>query len=150
MRTRPAARAKILTSLVIGGVLLLQAQAVFPVRRLWPFLDYPMYRTAHYAGESVPRYRVVGIAADGREVEMDPASLGLSFFKHLHGPVEALETGDAERFAIFADVFRERQGTTIVAARLENHPVVIDTSGTREGDLVVVTELRLPGEGAAR
>jgi len=143
----PSRAARIVATLVIIFVLALQAQAVFPLRRVWPFLDYPMYRTAHYAGEAVPRFHILVTTDSGATMEMDPASLGISFFKHLHGPVEAMQEGDHERFEEFVEIFEARQEVAVASARLENRPVRLDESGTvSEEPPVTITEMARHGD----
>jgi len=141
--TIPSRAARVLATLVILFVLAMQAQAVIPLRRLWPLLGYPMYRTAHYAGEAVHRYHVFATTTGGAEVELGPDSLGLSFFKHLYGPVEALQQGDRARLATFVAIYEKRHGVTLREVRLEDRPIVIGDSKVTEEEPTTLARVTL-------
>jgi hypothetical protein len=117
-----------LVSAVIVAVLVLQAVATFdlfprllgrPSSYFWPFLDYPMYRRAHYEGETIEVYRVVGLLEGGGETVIEPADLGLSFWKFRDGFVWAIRQRDGARLAVYAEHYRARAGRRLAALRLE-------------------------------
>src|SRR5437667_6308265 len=106
-------------SVVIAVVLMLQFAATFdlfprlvsrPSHLFWPFVNYPMYRAAHYEGAVIERYRVFGRAADGSEVEVAPSDLGLNFRKFQDVAVAALLRRDVPRVSAFAEMYRVRMG----------------------------------------
>ena len=132
-------------SLVIAVILTLQFAASFdlfprlvsrPSSLFWPFLNYPMYRGAHYEGAVIERYRVFGRAADGTEVEVTPGDLGLNFRKFQDLPVAALLRYDAPRVAAFAEIYRARMGTRLVAMRVERHGDILTRHGLQPGQPV--------------
>ncbi len=145
---------RVVVSIVIGAVLVLQAAASFallaPLTRrgahwLWPFLDYPMYSRAYREGASVERPVVIGTLPDGREVEVRPADLGINFWRFQNGVVEMLRRGDYKWLAVHADLYRARQGTPLVRLRLESRPLVVARDGVRPGVPAVLAEAELPG-----
>jgi hypothetical protein len=125
-------------SLVIAVVLSLQLAATFDLfprflsrstHLFWPFMNYPMYRAAHYEGSVIERYRVFGRAADGSEIEVTPDDLGLNFRKFQDIVVAALRSGDMPSVAAFAEIYRVRMGTRLVAMRLERHGHMLTLDG---------------------
>jgi hypothetical protein len=45
---------------------------------LYPFVSYPMYSRAHYEGETINKYVIVGEFADGSEVAILPETIGMT------------------------------------------------------------------------
>jgi hypothetical protein len=145
----------LIVSTIIAVVLALQVVATFdlfprllsrPSRTFWPFLDYPMYRRAHYEGDLIERYLVLGRRADGAEVEVTPGDLGLNFWKFRYEVVGALRNGDRPRAAAFADMYRARHGTRLVALRLERHGDTLTRDGLRPAPPEQIAALSF-GEG---
>ena len=139
-----------LASLVVVAVLTLQAAAVFGAisSLLWPFTDYPMYREAHYDGERLNRYTVVGILGEATEVTLLPEDLGFNlwqFEKHLVRPLsrQHMEREDEKRLAIALQIYQAKHRRTLTALRLENHPFVLSKSGMREAPTEVVKTVNL-------
>ena len=134
-----------LSSLIIFSCLVLQSFAVFhPVSpRLWPFLDYPMYGRAHYQGEAVRQFVVVGIFADASEARILPKDLGLDFWKFEYGPVQMLRRGDVESLKPYAQLYNDRQNKQLVGIRLENHPLTLSDQGVRAAAPQVLNSVSL-------
>jgi hypothetical protein len=138
-------------SVVIAVILLLQVAATFDLYRfasrpshlLWPFMDYPMYRGAHYEGAVLARYRVFGKTADGAEVEVTAGDLGLNFRRFQDIVVDALRHGDTARVAPFADHYRGRLGIRLVAMRVERHGDILTRDGLRPAPPVQFTAVAL-------
>ena len=61
-----------------------------------------MYGRAHYQGEAVRQFVVVGIFADASEARILPKDLGLDFWKFEYGPVQMLRRGDVESLKPYA------------------------------------------------
>ena len=125
--------AKIALSFFIVAVV--GAQILFAFKpphrfRYWPFLSYPMYNMPHYAGDTVPVYRLTGILEDGRAVPIGAADLNLKFFQFLHGPVRAILRGDKQALRPYVDDWNRRRGENIATVRLENHAVGLAEDGT--------------------
>jgi hypothetical protein len=139
-------------SVVIATVLTLQVCATFDLfprfvsrasDRFWPFMDYPMYRSAHHEGSLIEWYRVLGQCADGSEVELTPVDIGLNFSKFRHIFVAAIRSTDRPRVAAFADVYRVRRGTRFVAMRLERYGLVLTREGLRPSPTFQVATVSL-------
>ena len=120
-----------LTSLAILIFLTLQVYAIFAhvSPRLWPFLDYPMYKQARYAGETLNQYFLFGILKDLTEVPIFPGDLGLDFWKFEQGPVLALRRKDREKLKTYVQLYQSRHNKQLVSLRLENHPLVLSREG---------------------
>jgi hypothetical protein len=109
-------------SVLIAAVLGLQLLAGLGKRakEWWPFLEYPMYRTARSRGEEIPRYVLHGVQADSSEIELSPADFGLNPQKFRKDLVGAVLKGDEEAVGRFADIYAERTGgMTFAGLRLE-------------------------------
>jgi hypothetical protein len=155
---------RILVSLVILGTLGLQGSQTFrfdlvakrlgvpeslrwrlAVPYLFPFLDYPMYSLAHYEGETVPRYRIYGITADGTELAIDHRALDIKYFlyrKSFLWPVQRQEA--TPELLALVDVFERRSGATLKALRLENSPVSVTAEGLRDEPAETLLTFALP------
>lgn len=95
---------------------------------LYPFIDYPMYWTPHYKGESISQPVAIGILADGREVPILPEDLNLHFWLHQEFLV-ALDQGAQEEIDLYVRRYQDLQGVQLTGIRLENHPVSIREEG---------------------
>ena len=129
-----------IVSVVIAAVLTLQLMATFdlfpalvsrPSSLFWPFIDYPMYRYARYEGSIIERFRVFGRRTDGTEVEVTADDLGLNFRKFRDLFVYAVRDPDTRRVTAFAEVYRIRMGTRLVAIRVERHGDIVTRDGLR-------------------
>jgi hypothetical protein len=141
-------------SVVIAVVLMLQLAATFdlyprflsrPSHLFWPFMDYPMYRYARYEGSIIERHRVVGRRPDGSEVEVTAADLGLNFRRFQEIVVRALRGGDRPTTAAFAEIYRARMGTRLVAMRLERHGDILTRDGLQPAQPIEVATVSLEG-----
>jgi hypothetical protein len=141
-----------LVSLVIAVVLVLQAAASFdvlpklfsrPSYVLWPFMTYPMYRSAHYEGTLIERFRVVGQTVAGAEVELTPIDFGLNFRKFQDIAVPAVRSRDMPQVAMFAEIYRVKSGIRLVAIRLERHGHVLTRDGLRPAQPVQLAAVSL-------
>lgn len=142
---------RLAVSAVIFAVLGVQAIAAFgltpgPVERspfLWPFLDYPMYTQPHYEGDAVPRYRVVGVTEDGREVEITPESLGTDFWIYRNAFLFSFRfRGERHELESGVQLYELRHGVSLLEVRLENRPLVVTREGTMDGEVVRVGTAR--------
>lgn len=155
-------RARPLISLFILIILALQAVAGFRVfcppksfrnlsslrilcpPLLWPFLDYPMYSSPHYAGDTISQPLVFGILEDSSEVPILPEDLGLDYWQFMRGLVEdGLLRDRRERIKIYAELYRSRHNKKLTGLRLKNHPFVLSREGAYRVSPRVVKEIRL-------
>ena len=110
---------------------------------LWPFLDYPMYYSAHHPGEPVNHFVLVGLLADGSEQLIRPADLGLDPLQFFDGPVAAVRSVDRASLRVFLDHDERRRRQALVAVRLENRPVALGAHGLEAGPVQVVRTVDL-------
>jgi hypothetical protein len=141
-----------IVSVVIAVILMLQLAAGFdlyprfvsrPSHLLWPFMNYPMYRGAHHEGDVIARYRVFGQAAAGFEVEVTPSDLGLNFRKFQDIVVDAVRRRDVARVAPFAELYRTRSGTRLVAMRVERQGDILTRHGLQAAPPVQLAAVAL-------
>jgi hypothetical protein len=109
--------------------------------KLWPFLDYPMYNAAHFPGEQLVHYVVVGEPADSQAIEVTPAALGISDREYRQGLVDAMIQRDQERLAPYVARLEQHSGRKLRALRLENRPWVLAEDGVRQGAPVIICSL---------
>ena len=144
-------------SLVIIALLVLQTIASFnltfgPIERspfLYPFLDYPMYQGAHYKGETIDEYFIVGILEDSSEVPILPEDLGFdNVWLYRKGFVRAVLRGNQARIKDYAELYKSKQNEVLIGLRVEIHPVSLSRVGVEPGPPRVIIELQL--ESAVR
>lgn len=111
---------------------------------LWPFLSYPMYRAAHYPGDSIDRYRLVGVTESG-ETRLTPRVLGISYWIWLKEIVTPLELERTVEFDVFKRRYEERAGEPLLEIRLENNPLVLERDGVEEAEPRTVRTVRVDG-----
>jgi hypothetical protein len=155
---RPGPRAhRRLVSLLVVLVLALQAHVTilflprdrFPALRsirpprLWPFVDYPMFDAPHHVGDTYSAYRIVGIEADGSEVEIRGEDLGLGrwHFRKVRREIESLKRPAAVR--AFADLYRRRGGRPLAGFRIEDHKWIFTPDGFVPGPVESVRQVML-------
>ena len=126
-------------SLVIVAVLLAQGVATFGAFEHlgWPFVDYPMYREARYAGQSINRFTVVGTLADGTDVRLTPEDLHLSIFQYHGGLMPAMVGRDVQEVRTYLEPYRAAASAPLIRVRLENDPVYVTASGGVPGPVQV-------------
>ena len=117
-------------SFVISVILTLQLAASFdlfprflsrPSHFLWPVMNYPMYSSAHY-------------------------DLGLNFRKFQDLTIAALRDRDVRRAAAFAEIYRVRMGTRLVAMRLERDGYVLTRDGLQPAPPVRLSAVLLQAQ----
>lgn len=134
-----------IASAFILACLLAQAATSFtPLgERFWPFLNYHMYRKAHYEGEAVYQYALIGIAAEGDEVPIRPEDLNLTFYKFHWGLVDAIRFNDLTELNKYVSWYETKFGRQLSAVRLENHPYKIVREGIVRAEPFVVKVVAL-------
>lgn len=157
MIARPGERTgRLAVSAVILAVLGFQAVATVgltpgPIEKspfLWPFLDYPMYTQPHYEGDAVPRYSVIGVTDDGREVEITPESLGTDFWIYRNAFLFSFKyRSKRHELESGVQLFERRHGVSLLEVKLDNWPIVVTREGTTDGDTVRVGTAGRTGPG---
>jgi hypothetical protein len=99
----------------------------------WPFVNYPMYSQAHYAGEKLNQFFVYGLLPDLSEVPIVPRDLGITFYQ-FQALVEALNQGNMEESRFYAQEYEIRHDQPLIGLRLESHPMILEEGGWREGE----------------
>jgi hypothetical protein len=144
-----------LVSLVIAVILMLQLAGTFdlfpwllsrPSHRFWPFMNYPMYRSARYEGAVIGQYRVFGRAVDGSEVEVTASDLGLNFRKFQDIVVAAVRHRDMPRVVAFGEMYRVKTGARLVALRVERHGHILTRDGLQPAPPVQLPAVSLQGQ----
>jgi hypothetical protein len=125
-----------LISVAILMVLALQAFAGFidTGRWGWPFLAYPMYKTAHHDGERILHdFTLYAKTADGDRIEVTRDDLGLGFWHFEKFIFAAIRQGDLEKPQIIANEYCKRHNRRIVGLVLEDKGIAISRSGMVTG-----------------
>ncbi len=100
---------------------------------LYPFLDYPMYKTAHLEGESIDNYALIGVFADNTQKQLAPSDFGLSLYQFNRGLVEAVKTDNLSKIRDYTSAYNQISEPPFVQLQLENRPLVITADGVKEG-----------------
>lgn len=131
---KPSAVKLVLSAVIVAAVLL---QALACVGRInpnyWPFLNYPMYRTARSASDTIVEYVVRATTEEGSEIHVTKEDLGVNHFKFRGGFIAALKAGDAGRAQVYAEIYRQRRGRSIRAFRLSTREIAWADGEVRAG-----------------
>jgi hypothetical protein len=108
----------------------------------YPFLDYPLYNQAHYSGEKINQFKVIGILVDNREVPILPEDMGLRFWLFQRF-IDAVNQEKREQIAAYVEMYQSRHDRQITALRLENHPLILSGKGVLQDTPIVWKVYRL-------
>ena len=139
-------------SFVILSIIILQAAASLGIvskffynDRLWPILDYPMYSSAHYQGDSIDQYFLYGLLEDGSELPIPKEDLGLNFWKFLRGPVYAIIQDDVKLLNKYVKLYEDLHNQRLIGLRLENQPLILTKQGINPIPAQIVKTIQLGG-----
>ena len=111
----------------------------------WPFLDYPMFSEAHYAGESVEHFFATGTLADGTALQLQPGDRRSRL--EPRRVVAALIDGDEAALRRFAGEFRDEHGIRLVELRLQVEDLTLSRDGFVAGRRRTLSRVELaPGK----
>lgn len=121
-------------SCLIIGILSLQTFASFvdPGRWGWPFIAYPMYKTAHHDGERVLyNIKVFAMHPDSSENLISAGDVPFWIFRRkLLGGVT---TGNRAAVQPLVSLYCERTGRQVVGVRIEDMGVALSHKGVVRG-----------------
>lgn len=123
-------------SVVIAGVLGAQAVASFGnTDRYFPFLWYPMYAKAHYAGERIDvGHRVYAVTADGVRHPVNAADLNIDFWRYERKFSQPLIAGQIANVAPFLKTVAAKY-PSVVALQVDDYPMIITHNGPEAAPL---------------
>jgi hypothetical protein len=136
MITSNNALARFFVSVVIAGILSIQAVAGFvdTGRWGWPFLAYPMYKNAHYEGERIDIYLTAyAVLADSTRVAINPSDLNLSFWLYWYNVVTPIQHARLDLLEPVLKRYCEETGNQVTKLHLEDRGVAIGRDGPIEG-----------------
>lgn len=118
----------------------------FMFKRLWPFICYPMYSIPHFQGENVPIYSLIGVKADGTEVQMTPEDMGLGLSYHLwqKRPVTSMRVGTFEDLPPHLERYKKRTGNLLREVKLINSPARMVEGKIEKLPPITVATYRVP------
>jgi hypothetical protein len=134
---------KVYAAVVIAGFLLPASLAVPPRSVVaggyyWPILDYPMYSTAHHAGEAVLRYelRVRSCRDDTQVLPMPARTVGIELFafERMLADVRTARASAARSKARLDAALRRVVPPAFCRAEIWEQRYVITTEGLRSFD----------------
>jgi hypothetical protein len=118
-------------SVVIFTVLAIQLVVGFvdTGRWGWPFIAYPMYKTAHYDGERLDHDRAVyAILRDSQRVQLTREQLGMDFWMFYYNVVVPIVSA-RHRLRSFAGLMCARFEGALVALEVTDVGVAISRDG---------------------
>ena len=126
-------RYKVLVSIAILLVIVLH---VLPVvskglrKRVWPFLDWAMYKDAVPAGPVHADIRqLVGVTRKGGRIDVEDDTVGVSSFVMDRLYIKPMLQGDSSAARELAGLLNRRRGDSIVEVRLETKTYTVTDSG---------------------
>lgn len=84
----------------------------------WPFIDYALFREAHYPGEMLTTWLIRAKARSGAEVELSPLGVDWVMGVKVHNLTNALVDGDRERVLRWCATYGEVSGDPLVSLEL--------------------------------
>ena len=148
----PARLGRLIASALIVGALGLQALAgsgahmkVLGLTResAWPFIDYALFREAHYPGESLDTWLVRAQASSGAEVELSPLGVDWVMGVKVHHLTNALADGDREELLRWCKTYGEVSGDPLVSLELFETRYVLERDGFTQGESQSIGQLTL-------
>jgi hypothetical protein len=123
-----------LVSCVIVAILGLQTFASFvnPGRWGWPFLAYPMYKTAHYEGERILYDVEVYVVREDSSESLMSAD-GIPFWIFKHKMVDGVMNGKRDSVQPLVTAYCERTGEQVVAVRVQDMGIGLSRDGLVHG-----------------
>ena len=126
-------RYKVLVSIAILLVILLHALPVLHRglrKRVWPFLDWAMYKDAVAGGPVRADLRqLVGVTGRGSRIDLNDDSVGVSSFVLDRLYIKPMLQGDSSAARQLAGLLNRERGDSIVEIRLETESYVVTDSG---------------------
>lgn len=157
----PILRNRLLISVLVSGLLLLQAYAVaFQIKwRSWPFIDYPMYQFPRYEGERLMiEWPLYAEFTDGSEMRVKHEEMGIAnYWKYFHGVVSVLrqdaidENEKRQRLSYIPRKLEAMTGKQVAELRLEADPWMLTRDGPVEASRgEVIARLTFPSSEPSR
>ncbi len=126
-------RYKVLVSIAILLIIVLHAVPVLsrPWRkRVWPFLDWAMYKDAVPAGPVRADIRqLVGVTRTGGRIDVDDDTVGVSLFVMDRLYIKPMMQGDSSAARQLAGLLNRERRDSIVEIRLETETYIATDSG---------------------
>lgn len=126
-------RYKVLVSIAILLIILLHAVPVLSRtwrKRIWPFLDWAMYKDAVAAGPVKADIRqLVGVTRSGGRIDVDDDTVGVSSFVMDRLYIKPMLQGDSSAARQLAGLLNRERRDSIVEIRLETKTYIATDSG---------------------
>lgn len=109
------------------------------LRKTWPFLDFPMYSTAHYDGDRISRRSVLGIRPDGSEVEISGSDFGIGAWDFRQF-TNALERNNHEIVLSFVHSYESTRNELLSEIRFVDRGQIFRRTGVEPAtEIVLIT-----------
>lgn len=118
--------------------------------QLWPFLTYPMYKSANYEGDEIVEYRAYAVFQDSTEVRVLPKDVNMGFWKFREDFVPAIRKNNRGRIQDYAYLIQEKYKRKPISLRLETHPWILRKKGAVEGASEVLTKVRFATDSSRK
>ncbi len=126
-------RYKVLVSIAILLIIVLHAVPVLSRhwrKRVWPFLDWAMYKDAVPAGPVRADIRqLVGVTRTGGRIDVDDDTVGVSSFVMDRLYIKPMMQGDSSAARQLAGLLNRERRDSIVEIRLETETYIATDSG---------------------
>lgn len=141
----------LLTSMVICFFVFFQAGVSFRFFNtfwgrsvtFWPFITYPMFNRAHFEGDIIKRYFVVGTLEDSTEVYLLPEAPCLSDILWRKSLLVPMFYDNKKRIGNFIKTYQKTQKKKLIKLRLENRPLSISKKGLTYHSTRVLKDIKI-------
>lgn len=141
-----------LISVIIIAFLILQGGVtfrLFPTAKsdpafLWPFVTYPMYREAHYEGDTIDRFLVFVLLEDSTKVQISPKEMGLGYWLFQENVIVPIMRRDKDKIDNFMEIYKTKHPNfKPINLILENHGWKLTKKGYESDDIKIIKNIKL-------
>jgi hypothetical protein len=108
---------------------------------LYPFLNYPMYRSAKPEGVIVPKFAVIATYPNGTEKQLTAEDFALSDYWFTRGIIYSLDKKDDAKTQEFIRDYEQSGKPPFTSLRLDVTPLAIERKGVIEGEPYTVNQV---------
>jgi hypothetical protein len=108
---------------------------------LYPFLNYPMYRSAKPEGVTVPKFALIATYANGTEKQLTAKDFDLSDYWFNKGIIFSLSKKENSKVYEFIEAYERSGNQPFDSLRLDVTPLAIERQGVVQGKPHTVNQI---------
>jgi hypothetical protein len=130
-----------IVKLACSGVELLYVCNIPEDPSLYPFLNYPMYRSAKPEGVIVPKFALIATYANGTEKQLTAKDFNLSDYWFNKGIIHSLNEKENSKVYEFIEAYERSGNQPFASLRLDVTPLAIERKGVIQGEAYTVNQV---------